>query len=224
MAARRYEISLRVLKNIFNTRKFTWYFIGVYIIKSYVWPYVKQWASYLNGVQAVFYNNAFHAIFCLVNAFISTPFNVTVLVAHIKWTRKAFVFFKESSKEGIRRAKDFLNSCRSWTSFKQPTQRVYSTVQKKCKRNSVFFVLCSRENSTKFRHEIQSKRSRIFVESNEISQSSWRNFASTEAKFRFAVISPRNSENSHSRNFARAKIRSCEISTKRNFAGSGGGL
>ena len=154
----------------------------------------------------------------------STPFNVTVLVAHIRWTRKAFVFFKESSKEGIRRAKDFLNSCRSWTSFKQPTQRVYSTVQKKCKRNSVFFVLCSRENSTKFHHEISSKRSRIFVESNEISQSSWRNFASTEAKFRFAVISPRNSENSHSRNFARAKIRSCEISTKRNFAGSGGGL
>ena len=27
----------------------------------------------------------------------------------------------------------------------------YSTVQEKCKRNSVFFVLCSRENSTKFR-------------------------------------------------------------------------
>ena len=60
-----------------------------------------------------------------------------------------------------------------------------------------------------------------------------RNFASTEAKFRFAEISPerkfatvkfRNSENSHSQNFARAKIRSCEISTKRNFAGSGGGL
>ena len=100
----------------------------------------------------------------------------------------------------------------------------YSTVQKKCKRNSVFFFLCSRENSTKFPHEISSKRSRIFVESNEISQSSWRNFASTEAKFRFAVISPRNSENSHSRNFARAKIRSCEIPTKRNFAGSGGGL
>ena len=26
----------------------------------------------------------------------------------------------------------------------------YSTVQKNCKRNSVFFVLCSRDNSTKF--------------------------------------------------------------------------
>ena len=45
----------------------------------------------------------------------------------------------------------------------------YSTVQKKCKRNSVFFVLCSRENSAKFRYEFSSKRSRIFVESNEIS-------------------------------------------------------
>ena len=55
----------------------------------------------------------------------------------------------------------------------------YSTVQKKCKRNSVFFVLCSRENSTKLRHEISSKRSRIFVESNEISLSSCWNFAST---------------------------------------------
>ena len=116
---------------------------------------------------------------------------------------------------------------------RRPEANNYSTVQKKCKRNSVFFVLCSRENSTKFRHEISSKRTRIFVKSNEISLSSWRNFASTEAKFRFAEISSertsatakfRNSENSHSRNFARAKIRSCEISTKRNFAGSGGGL
>ena len=52
----------------------------------------------------------------------------------------------------------------------------YSTVQKKCKRKSVFFVLCSRENSTKFHHEISSKLSRIFVESNEISLLSWRNF------------------------------------------------
>ena len=65
----------------------------------------------------------------------------------------------------------------------------YSTVQKKCKRNSVFFVLCSRENSAKFRYEFSSKRSRIFFESNEISPLSWRNFASTEAKFRFAEIS-----------------------------------
>ena len=41
----------------------------------------------------------------------------------------------------------------------------------------MFFVLCSRENSTKFRHEISSKRSRIFFESNEISLLSWRKFA-----------------------------------------------
>ena len=69
----------------------------------------------------------------------------------------------------------------------------YSTVQKKCKRNSVFFFLCSRENSTKSPHEILSKRSRIFVESNEISLSSWRDFVG-------------------------AKIRSCEISQWRKFA------
>ena len=49
----------------------------------------------------------------------------------------------------------------------------YSTVQKKCKRNSVVFVLCSRENSTKFRYEFSSKLLRIFVESNEISLLSW---------------------------------------------------
>ena len=91
----------------------------------------------------------------------------------------------------------------------------YSTVQKKCKRNLVFFVLCSRENSTKFRHEISLKRSRIFVESNEISLSSWRNFASTEAKFSFAEISSerkfataklRHGKNSHPRNFHKAKF------------------
>ena len=93
---------------------------------------------------------------------------------------------------------------------------ICSTVQKKCKRNSLFFVLCSRENSN-FRPVK-------------------RNFASTKAKFRFAEISSqrkfatakfRNSENSHSRNFARSArvtICSCEISTKRNFAGRGGGL
>ena len=42
MAARRYEISLRLLKNISRVsaryqvfaRKLTWYFIGVYIIKA----------------------------------------------------------------------------------------------------------------------------------------------------------------------------------------------
>ena len=49
----------------------------------------------------------------------------------------------------------------------------YRTVQKKCKRKSVFFVLCSRQNSTKFHHEISSKLSQIFVESNEISLLSW---------------------------------------------------
>ena len=100
--------------------------------------------------------------------------------------------------------------------LRYPQQTKQSTVQKKCKRNSVFFVLCSRENSTKFRHEISSKRLRIFVQSNEISLSSWRNFASTEAKFRLAEIS--RSENSQLRNFAIAKIRAREISPGRKFA------
>ena len=49
------------------------------------------------------------------------------------------------------------------------------------------------------------------------------NFAVILAKFRFAEIF-RRGENSQLRNFARAKVRTCEISTKRNFAGSGGGL
>ena len=84
------------------------------------------------------------------------------------------------------------------------------TTEKKCKRNSVFFVLCSHENSTKFRHEISSKRWRIFVESNEISLSSWRNFASTEAKFRFLKIRTR--ETSPGRKFALAKFPQSEIS------------
>ena len=105
---------------------------------------------------------------------------------------------------------------------RRPEANNYSTAQKKCKGNSVFFVFCSRENSTKFRHEISSKRSRIFVESNEISLSSWRNFGSTEAKFRFVEIS---SERKFAlAKFRQAKIRSCKISTKRNFAGSRGGL
>ena len=76
------------------------------------------------------------------------------------------------------------------------------TTEKKCKRNLVFFVLCS--------HEISSKRWRIFVESNEISLSSWRNFASTEAKFRFLKIRTR--ETSPGRKFALAKFPQSEIS------------
>ena len=46
---------------------------------------------------------------------------------------------------------------------------ISSTVQKKCKRNSVFFVLCSRQNSKKFRHEISP---------------SAREFSSSQTKFR----------------------------------------
>ena len=91
-------------------------------------------------------------------------------------------------------------------------------MQKKCKRNSVFFVLCSGENSTKFRQsarEFFSSQTKFRCHLGEISHPLKRNFVLP--KFR-------NSENSHSQNFARAKIRSCEISTKRNFAGSGGGL
>ena len=84
------------------------------------------------------------------------------------------------------------------------------------KRNTVLCKRNANENSTKFYHETSSKRSRIFVESTEISLSSWRNFASTEAKFRVAEISSerkfapakfRNSENSHWRNFHKAKFR-----------------
>ena len=92
-------------------------------------------------------------------------------------------------------------------------------------RTQLHVQYCAKEMQTKFGvfrslfsrkfDEISSKRSRIFVESNEISLSSWRNCASTEAKFRFAEVSSE-------RNFARAKIGSCEISSKRNFAGSGG--
>ena len=85
-----------------------------------------------------------------------------------------------------------------------PEANNYSTVQKKCKGNSVFFVLCSRENSTKFCNEISSKRSRIFVESNEISLSSWRNFGSTEAKFALAKF--RQGENSQLQKFPQSEI------------------
>ena len=62
--------------------------------------------------------------------------------------------------------------------------KIYSTVQKKCKRNSVFFSFFV---LAKIRR-ISSKRSRIFVKSNEISLSSRRNFASTETKFCFTEI------------------------------------
>ena len=75
---------------------------------------------------------------------------------------------------------------------KMPWGRGYVRIQYCAKemqtKFGVFRSLFSR-NSTKFRHEVSSKRSRIFVESNEISLSSWRNVASTEAKFRFAEIS-----------------------------------
>ena len=99
-------------------------------------------------------------------------------------------------------------------------QRVIQYCAKEMQTKFGVFVLCSRENSTKFHHEISSKRSRIFVKSNEISLSFWRNFASTEAKFRFAEISSerrfatakfRNSENSRSRKFAAAKFPQSEI-------------
>ena len=82
-------------------------------------------------------------------------------------------------------------------------------MQKRCKGNSVFFILCSGENSTKFRHVISSKRSRIFVKSNEISHPLKRNFFLP--KFR-------HDENSHPQNFAIAKICTREISPGRKFA------
>ena len=89
----------------------------------------------------------------------------------------------------------------------------YSTVQKKCKRNPVFFVLCSREISP-----------RNFVKALANFRSAQQNFALillkfrihlSERNFRFAEISSerkfapakfRHSEDSHLRNFARAKI------------------
>ena len=70
-------------------------------------------------------------------------------------------------------------------------------MQKKCKQNLVSIVHCSRENSTKFRHEISSKHSRIFVK---------RNFAVILAKFRIHW-----SEISCWGNFVGAKIRTREI-------------
>ena len=38
---------------------------------------------------------------------------------HIRWTRKAFIFLKEPTKEEIWTSKDLLNSGISWTSFKK---------------------------------------------------------------------------------------------------------
>ena len=95
----------------------------------------------------------------------------------------------------------------AWTHSSSFISIFYSTVQKKCKRNLVFFVLCSRKNSTKFHHEISSKRSRIFVESNEISMLSQRNFVLPNFCRR---------ENSNARNFARAKIRIGDISCEKH--------
>ena len=89
-----------------------------------------------------------------------------------------------------------------WPFFKS----FYSTVQKKCKRNSVFFVLCSRENSAKFRYEFSSKRSRIFLESNEISPLSWRNLAIAKIRTR---------EISRGRKFALAIFPQSEISLEK---------
>ena len=42
-----------------------------------------------------------------------------VSLEHIRWTRKAFIFLKEPTKEEIWRSKDLLNSGISWTSFKK---------------------------------------------------------------------------------------------------------
>ena len=61
--------------------------------------------------------------------------------------------------------------------------QLYSTAQKKW--NSPIFDPCSRENSTKVRCEISLRHPRIFAESNGISLSSWRNFASTFALAKF---------------------------------------
>ena len=87
-------------------------------------------------------------------------------------------------------------------------------------QSAVLLQYCAKEMQTKFGvfrslflrkfDEISSKRSRIFVKSNEISLSSRRNFASTEAKFRFAEISSE-------RKFALAKFRQGENSQLRNF-------
>ena len=95
-------------------------------------------------------------------------------------------------------------------------------MQKKYKQNSVFFVLCSRENSAKFPYEFSSKRSRI-----SLSQTKFRRYLgeiSHQLKRNFGIAKIPSSENSHPRNFARAKIRIGDISTKRNFAGNGSGL
>ena len=78
---------------------------------------------------------------------------------------------------------------------------------------------CAKEMQTKF-GVYRSLFSRKF---DEISLRNFvkapANFLSSQTKFRIHC-----SENSQLRNFAIAKIRAREISTKRNFAGSRGGL
>ena len=65
--------------------------------------------------------------------------------------------------------------------------------------------------------KISSKSSRIFVESSEISLSSFWNFVSTEANVTFVLPKFRRSENSLPRNCAIAITRTREISPGRNF-------
>ena len=66
-----------------------------------------------------------------------------------------------------------------------PEANNYSTVQKKCKGNSEFFVLCSRENSTKFRQsarEFSWSQTKFRCHLGEISHPLKRNFFAA-AKF-----------------------------------------
>ena len=83
---------------------------------------------------------------------------------------------------------------------RRPEANNYSTVQKKCKRNSVFFVLCSRENSTKFRqsvHEFSWSQTKFRCHLGEISDPLKRNFVLQ--KFL-------RGENSQLQNFHKAKF------------------
>ena len=101
---------------------------------------------------------------------------------------------------------------------RRPEANNYSTVQKKCKGNSVSFVLSSRENSTKFRQsarEFSWSQTKFRCHLGEISD---------PLKRIFVLSKFLRGENSQLQNFAIAKICSCKISTKQNFAGSRGGL
>ena len=88
----------------------------------------------------------------------------------------------------------------------------------------VYIQFCAKEMQTKFGvfrslfsrkfdEILPRKRSRTFVKSNEISLSSWQNFASTEAKFCFAEIS--SERKFATANFAIVTIRAREISPGR---------